>query len=258
MTSCIEIVDANRSGKISLDEFDSLKVGSVNSKIRNKIRVVDISRGRMQKADFNCVSAMSKSGQVQWSNECLGIFPVIVAPTNALYWQYLNIYDNDGAISDGNEVCLSDFNPVNSLTCVTPDNTGDVPERRESTNLSGLFDNELYHPSSTLKSDETLSKFASLEFPSIPYANASHLETSKLKQVCIVVMQAFTDESNSNKVNYQVLESFVGSFDKRAKSDTGKSIFIDDIVNNSSQYINVFSNIDYRLFDLASTIMVRN
>lgn len=45
-------------------------------------------------------------------------------------------------------------------------------------------------------------------------------------------------------MNYQVLESFIGSLDRRAKNESGASIFIDDIVNNNSRMINVFSNAD--------------
>lgn len=63
-----------------------------------------------------------------------------------------------------------------------------------------------------------------------------------MKSICIAVIQAFADDSNDKKINYQVIESFVGSLDKRAKDEKGASLFIDDIVNNSSQYINVFSN----------------
>ena len=256
LTSCIEISATSQSGKISLDEFDDLKVGNSKSLLRTQsgngiIRVVDISKSRLQKADFNCVSSWTTSG-IQWTNECLGIFPVIVTPANALYWQYLHLNDNETAISNGNEVCLSDFNSINMLTCINTRGTSEVA------NLDKLYDNELYHPSSSLKSQQTISKFTAELFPSIPYASDEHLMTRDLKNICIAVVQAFVDQANGNKVNYQVLESFIGSLDRRAKNESGASIFIDDIVNNNSRMINVFSNADQKLFDRASTIITRN
>ena len=71
---------------------------------------------------------------------------MIVTPANALYWQYLHLNDNETAISNGNEVCLSDFNSINMLTCINTRGTSEVA------NLDKLYDNELYHPSSSLKS----------------------------------------------------------------------------------------------------------
>ena len=58
------------------------------------------------------------------------------------------------------------------------------------------------------------------------------------------MFRAFVDSSNSGKVNVEVLESFIGSLSKNAKSPVDRSSrFIDTIVNNNSQYINLFSNI---------------
>lgn len=181
LTSFIEISSTGKSGKIDLDTFDNLKVGNSGSLLKTQsgngvIRIVDISRSRLQRADFNCVSSVSlASGSPQWTNECLGLFPVIVTPPNALYWQYLSIKDNEHVISDGNDVCLSDFNAVEELTCIKPDMIDAA--YKKSTNLSARFDNELYHPASSLKSEETISKFSAQLFPSIPYASAQHLNT---------------------------------------------------------------------------------
>lgn len=72
-------------------------------------------------------------------------------------------------------------------------------------------------------------------------------------------MRAYADDANSGKVNYEILESHVGSLDKTAKSTVdNSSIFIDNIVNNSSKYINVFSNVDRNLIEQADTLYINN
>ena len=93
--------------------------------------------------------------------------------------------------------------------------------------------------------EETVSKIAALQFPLIGFKDYDHLDTRYLKQIGVVVFRAYTDASNSNKVNFEILETFIGSLDKSARSPVdNSSIFIDNIVNNNSQYINLFSNIN--------------
>jgi len=72
-------------------------------------------------------------------------------------------------------------------------------------------------------------------------------------------MRAFSHDANNGKVNYEILESFVGSLDKSDKSPVdNSSIFIDNIVNNTSKYINVFSNVDRNLLKQADTLYINN
>ena len=93
--------------------------------------------------------------------------------------------------------------------------------------------------------EETVSKIAALQFPLIGFKDYDHLDTRYLKQIGVVVFRAYTDASNSNKVNFEILETFVGSLDKSARSPVdNSSVFIDNIVNNNSQYINLFSNVN--------------
>jgi len=57
------------------------------------------------------------------------------------------------------------------------------------------------------------------------------------------VFKAYIDTANENRISFLPVESFVGSLDRAAKDvDNGKNIFIDDVVNSNSDYINVFSN----------------
>lgn len=98
---------------------------------------------------------------------------------------------------------------------------------------------------------ETVSKIAASFFPSIRYLTEERLDRTYLKQIGIVVFRMVSDPSNDGLINFVPVESYVGSLDRGAKDlVTGKNLFIDDIVNNSSQTINVFSNFVFH--DLAT------
>jgi hypothetical protein len=54
-----------------------------------------------------------------------------------------------------------------------------------------------------------------------------------------------------------LLESFVGSLNKKARDQISKaSIFIDDIVNSNSNYIRLFSSANQNKVEKASTIVM--
>lgn len=109
------------------------------------------------------------------------------------------------------------------------------------------------------RSYESLSKIAVSQFPLISFKDQSHLDPTYLKQIGIVVFKAYTDSSNSNAVNFQLLESFVGSLDRSATSQiNNSSIFIDNIVNANSNYINVFSSCSRALLESTKLLHIRN
>lgn len=70
------------TGTISLDDVDQLRTG-LKSGIKNHIRIVDVSKQKYTKANFNCVSTDYSTG-VQATNDALGIFPVVTTASNAL------------------------------------------------------------------------------------------------------------------------------------------------------------------------------
>ena len=246
----------NRTGRISLTDLDDLRTG-VKASMLNKIKIVDISRERLTKTGFDSTSISvriddSSAAETIWTNEALGIFPVITTPVNAMFFQQLF-----NATSAAGTEMISDYNPITSLSVAPP-----------KSNLSGLdidlselsnSDNYVVALSDDSSVDEeTVSKIASDQFPLINFKNAEHLETEHLKKIGVVVFRAYADSANSNKVNYQLLESFVGSLDKQAKASDGSSMFIDMIVNSSSRYINVFSNVNQNLLKAASTLYIKN
>lgn len=264
LTSYLELTDCQtRNGKMSLEAFDELKVNASSAGIKGGgIRVVDISRSRYQEASFNCVSSTC-DGNVIETNECLGIFPVVVSPLNALYWQHLKDLQNTTSAD------FKAFNTLKKLDVVGYQFDGQA--KRIDVDLRKLPANSLVKPSlddsdyEMLSSTpnyypevETLSKIAAQHFPSLNFKDPETLEAKYLKQVGIVVFRAYADSSNSNKVNYQVLESFVGSLKRGDKNRDGSSAFLDDIVNKSSRYINTFTNINSSLLDRVKTVFIKD
>lgn len=82
----------------------------------------------------------------------------------------------------------------------------------------------------------------------------SHYDPAHLKQIGVVVFKAYADADNNGKLNFTLLESFVGSLKKNARDPITKAnIFIDDVVNASSRYIRLFSNADQADVERAST-----
>ena len=81
-----------------------------------------------------------------------------------------------------------------------------------------------------------------------------------------MVFKAFIDQSDQGKTGFVPVESFVGSL-KRGATDpvTGANVFIDDVVNQTSRYINVFSNVKFAkrgenptMFDRASIFHIHD
>lgn len=78
------------SGMLSIDDLDELLTGSY-TRVRDRIRIVDISRTQYSTVPFECVKSTFRAATpdgdyVKATNEILGIVPVVVSPTNALYF----------------------------------------------------------------------------------------------------------------------------------------------------------------------------
>lgn len=133
------------------------------------------------------------------TNDCLGIFPIITTAANAIWTQQLfssvscDIISNEkynavSALDDAeaiNETLSTDVHV--SLTDKVSENT--MIEMATS-NMFGDY------------AADTMSTIAAGLFPLINYKNAEHLDTTYLKQIGICVFRAYTDSSNSGKINY--------------------------------------------------------
>ena len=268
LTSCIEV--KTQPSKI---QFDQLLYGGCSPMSRldqlltkeakvptRTIRVYDITRSQYKKFDTSrqsIVSADFGDGNVdKFSNDFLGIVPVVVTPANALFFQ--NMLDFGAVdsslgilpecfnsartfVSQRNDHVKLDFNSIYNYLVMPIQSTADVdddtPSRMRWT------------------SQESVSRRAALAFPLINYDSYGHFQQDSMKKIGIVVFKAFKDTDNNGKVNFQLLESFVGSLDPTARDPITKAnVFIDDVVNASSQFIRVFSNANLTELKNASTI----
>lgn len=209
-----------KSGLMSLDIFDKKLVGE--TKVENNcFEIVDITRGRY----FEDKIIKAKTNQ---STECIGIVPVIVSPLNALYFQDI-ITD----VANSNH-----YNLINALNNVYSglENT-ELDERCKS---GENFDIKFR---SNDKYENTIGKIATSYFPKFRF-RGKVIDNKYLNQIGIVVFRIVVNAANESKLSFVPIESFVGSFDRNAKDEiTNKSIFIDNVVNESSSTIRLFSNI---------------
>lgn len=251
LTSYIE-VKAQQSASGEYGAIDSLQnlddlITSHKSVLPGTMRIYDITRAKYDSvANYNCVSSDALSS---WTNECLGIVPVVVTPANAMYFQ--NVLSLNKHASS-----VIDFTAFNCVSAYATQHHDGVWQ-----DFSSINDNvSLPIASTTTLSDmsiidvDSVSRMAAAQFPPVNFYTASTFDKENLKKIGIVVFNTFRDTSNGGKIGFQLLESFVGSFDRNAKDPvTHSSLFIDNVVNQNSQFIRVFSKINPYLMQQAST-----
>lgn len=319
---------------LTLNDLDDLMTGSIYP-LSGKIRIVDITHSKYSK--LNNVNAKIVQSAVEledgslisaWTNDCLGIVPVIVTPMNAMYEQ--GMFDADcvssfNAISslklselqDNNAVALSDiFSPlsadsqISSLAVRTNElieaasldiqplvissdtaqsisyKVSQIAKAAKANNLvntleearlllneckdtlraykeANVTDEKTLNDWLTVrmqsddKNDMTLSRYAAQLFPNILYDSNGNVSMEYMKQIGVIVFQAYQDFTNDGKISFKLLENFVGSLDRNATDESGKSLFIDDIINNNSNTIRLFSHVNPSLVRRADTSFIR-
>ena len=243
---------------ITPDMLEELRI-SKSTLSANTIRIVDITHSQ-----YNTVNIHHKNAQddivYQVDCECLGILPVITTATNALFYQNLlsgeTVFHRLEATEEswtdtrsGYEITegLSAFQPIKNFRLV------------ENNNINYSEDNYSTLLSSYSIYDNTVSKLAMEHFPTISFLNSKFIDRTYLKQIGIVVFKMFKDSSSNETINFQVVESFVGSLNPKDKDNyTKRSLFIDNIVNTYSSYINVFSNVNQNQDDLFDMYFAAN
>lgn len=266
----IQLSGSNVSGEMSyggmnqLSDLDSLVTKSgnaVNILQQNTFRIYDMTRSQYsQFKSPNAYMQCKLSGYED--NQFLGIVPVIVTPANAMFFQNLLDFRISGSV---NTAAMEAFNQVNSLTAIgnlsvvlsgmhSISSDLVVPMESVADDVQGYTDVGIEAMTRTT-SQESISRRASMMFPLIDYDGMSHFSRDHLKDIGVVVFKAFKDSDNNGKVGFQLLESFVGSFDKHARDPVTKANrFIDDIVNSQSKCIAMFSNIDQKMLANAATL----
>ena len=261
-----KVIQINKfdSGTITLDEFDELKIQK-DSLAQNIIKIVDITRTQYEKCKITKLDTDTYTASEIVETECLGIVPVIVTPINALFYQGLI---SSVTSAEYTEDTTEDPNESEHWSVTT-----EVQQYEKTTNIKyfqplydispvgtttsfDFYDSNYATPlNSTSINDNTISKTAVSYFPTIAYTDIQTIDTEYLKQIGIVVFQMYNANSSTSnaKITFRPVEAFVGSLNKNAKDATGASTFIDTIVNNSSQYINVISNCSrWKCYDKSS------
>lgn len=209
---------------ISFKDYDNYVIGNtleVKKETNNSdtITIVDISRGKYEKdklAQNNDLSA----------REYIGIVPVLVTAPNAMYWQGIinnTKYDNE----------FSCYNIVSEILA-TPDLT--VPQQDLEVLIKAVSEKSI-----------TIGSMAETYFPKIEYFSPNTLDNNLFQKVGVVVFKMVIDTANNNLIDFMPVEAFVGSLNRKEKDlITNTTDYLEDIVNNSSQFINLFINISDR------------
>lgn len=278
--------DPSSSGKISLSEFDKLITGEEQGKL-NTIKVVNLKQNQYNSITANCiktnVSALGLTDEknnlsieqdnIKFinTNDCLGYVPIIISPYQALHLQ--NILNNSDKISS----LSNDF--INLISTVTTIKVND--EKMDK--ADGLASDMFFYKSDDISVDEasllsifnntdqcsfkfstnepeieyTLSEELIRLFPNIDFINETTINRQYLKYIGVAIVQLYIDDANNSRISYNIVETFFGSLDKNAKDPiTNESIFIDNIVNKNSQYINMFTNIQQSLIQKTDLVKV--
>ena len=233
--SLTSYIDINLEQKIpqpllNLQTFDTLLTNKNGKK--NTIKIVNISRNKYEESEI-----------FDKNNKFLGIVPVIVTAANALYYQNLLEHNTDS----------EKYNLITNFSTRLIEENKYRPEHF-SINLSSdtNIDDETTY-------DNSLSKQLVSYFPNISYTSNTKFDVTNLKKIGIIVLKAYNDTANDDKINFEVLESFIGSIDKNARNNVTNAIeYIDTIVNSQSQYINVFTNIDANNLQNACFTAIKN
>jgi hypothetical protein len=215
-----------------IDEYrtDESRVGI------NEILVVDKTRKGYVKIpeDKNHKDAQKESGDTKYTEcEMIGIIPIITTAANALQAQALinvdkkNIHEYE---------TVESVETLGGLNTITSDLPGVSIISKRLNNVKTPEDN----PADFF---DSLALEANQMFTPIALQADGGFDRENMKKIGLVVVQAYLDASEGNKISFQTVEAFVGSLDRDAKNpNTGATTFIDTIVNEQSQYVNIFTN----------------
>ena len=170
------------------------------------------------------------------SRYCIGIVPVMTTMCNTAYFQR----KSTGVESDVPEL----YQPVRSLKTITfPAGAASAAEYKATTFTKDDLHTQLMQDTDVFQT--SLSERAATIAQSC-LANAN-LVDGKFKpficnDVCVVIFKAFVS-TEDGKIDFEAVETFVGSLDPNGRDEKGRTTFIDTIVNNNSEYIYCFSNL---------------
>lgn len=202
---------------IALSTIEEYETGE-ESPGPGEIIIIDALRSKYDAASF-------KDLTLNTAKEYLGIIPVITTAANAMFYQ--SLLDLSGDLSS----TTSAYYTLSSIESLSG----------EHTSFSMLSDEVAIPFYSSDRYTETVSNKVNRLFPAVQYVSSDKIDRDNLLKIGLVVLKAYVDPSAGNKINFDVLESYVGELDRNAKDpSTGATTFIQEIINSQSQYIEIF------------------
>ena len=189
------------------------------------------------------------------ARSCIGILPVITTLANTAWFQK----QSTGLTAPINEL----YQPVRSIKTITfPAGAASAAEYQPTCLTSNAYTEEIVDKKGNKKTithkdlsidviqesgsyDRSLSEMAAMQAQSC-LANGNMVDGRFAPFVCndvaVIVFKAFVSTEDS-RIDFEVVEQFVGSLDPDARNEKGVSTYIGTLINNTSDYIYFFSNL---------------
>ena len=216
---------------ISNDLVDEYETGESKPN-SNVIYLVDKTR-----AVYTRAPEVADKQENRDSRYCIGIVPVITTMCNTAYFQR----KSTGVEADVPEL----YQPVRSLKTITfPAGAASAAEYQPTKFSDGDLHTSLL-TDGTQFGTSVSEQAATIAQSCLVNGN---LVDGKLKpficnDVCVVVFKAFVS-TEDGKIDFTPVETWVGSLDPNGRDEKGRTTYIDTIINNNSEYIYCFSNLE--------------
>ena len=168
---------------------------------------------------------------VQGNSENEGVFVVIVPAYNAIPYQQLM----DQTLLETSAPCVG-WAVMSGI--VAPD-AADMA-------VSGAYGGNSWVLAPGADSSwlyDSISKNLARQFPSF-WNRSSVVDRTYMNQVVVMVCKSYSDRNNGNLLNIDIIEKYTGSLCKDdTDPSTGQSIFLGDLINSRSEYIEFYFNV---------------
>ena len=246
----------------TLDKIEQFRTGERKPAL-NKFMIVDKTQAQYEEVP---VDQFHKGNNQQ----LIGIVPVVTTAANALYYQKMIDVDEDDVVQLANYEALGNIKTTKDTDIVKgkikwesaldPQLSADhienafiYAEHVRNTETDEIepkiYNNMLVTGTNSEfyaldnKNAETMSKTAASMFPWIGKNDVGEYDREYMKHIGVVVFKGFLDSEEGNKVNFKPVEAFAGTLKSGVlNSTTGKSMFIDEVINTNSKYIEFYSN----------------
>lgn len=227
----LQMISPEGQDFLSMDLVDEYETGE-SSPALNTIYLVDKTR-----AVYTRAVEISERRDERDSRYCIGIVPVITTMCNTAYFQR----KSTGLKAPVDEL----YQPVRNLRTIEfPAGAASAATYKPITFHESDLHTQLMSTTKTFTASLS-EKAATIAQSCLVNAN---LVDGKFKpficnDVCVVVFKAFVSPEDG-KIDFDVAETWIGSLDPMSRDEKDRTTFIDTIINNNSEYIYCFSNLN--------------